>query len=330
MNTAAVSDPAFIVREMTLADWPLVQAAFTHSFLDCHEPDTWAWKFRTDHPNSWRGWVAWHPQDGVIACLAATAHRTLLKGTSATVLHGSDSFSHPRWRNGGKRSPYVQMETAFQAHQPGFAAIGLGFGLNRRMKLAFLTGNLQPFQGGTWLQCPVVPSSDTPGCSVQLTITRFEHTEWNELWAQRSQRVRWSLVRDQSFLSWRFDPRQGHTYHCFALRSTAAQLPLGYMVLRLTGGTQAVLVDCVLPTQPQQVRDSWNQLTQWLSRLGITHVLTYMAHACPEHTALHHLGWSACPPPLSVLPAFTLYDSAYSAQEINRHYAFTLADTDLY
>lgn len=330
MNTAAPTEASYTVREMTDADWPLVQAGFAHSFLDCHTPETWDWKFRTHQPQAWRGWVACHPQDGVIAFLGATAHRAQLNGTEATVLHGSDSFSHPQWRNGGKHSPYVHMETAFQAHQRGFAVLGLGFGLNRRMKLGFLAGNLQPFQGGAWLQSPVVPSTAQPGCSVQLGIAHFEHTEWTELWAQRSQQVRWSLVRDQAFLAWRFDPRQGHIYHCFALRSATAPIPLGYMVWRLTGGTQAVLVDCVLPTQPQQVRDAWTQLVHWLGRQGITQVVTYMANACPEQRALRQLGWSSCPPPLPVLPGFTLYSSQCSAQDINQHYALTLADTDLY
>lgn len=329
MNT--VEPPThYTVREMSHADWPLVQAGFAHSFLDCHTPETWAWKFRTDTPNGWRAWVACHPQDGVIAFLGATAQRAQLNGADVTVLHGSDSFSHPRWRDGGKHAPYVHMETAFQAHQQGFAALGLGFGLNRRMKLGFLAGNLQLFQGGTWLQSLVQPSTARPGCSVQLGITHFESPEWTELWAQRSQQMCWSLVRDHAFLAWRFDPRQGHAYQCFALRSATTPLPLGYVVLRLIGNAQAVLIDCVLPPQLQQVRDAWGLLVHWLGRQGIQRVTTYMADACPEQRALRQLGWSPCQPPLPVLPGFTLYDSQYSAEDINRHYALTLADTDLY
>ena len=330
MKTAPPTETSYTVREMTSADWPLVQAGFAHSFLDCHAPETWAWKFRTDDPNAWRGWVACHPQDGVIAFLGATAHRAQLNGAEIVVLHGSDSFSHPQWRNGGRHAPYVQTETAFQAHQLGFATLGLGFGLNRRMKLGFLTGNLQPFQGGAWLQSPVPPNTAQPGCSVQLCITHFEHPEWTDLWAQRSLQVRWSLVRDQTFLAWRFSPRQGHPYHCFALRSATDSVPLGYIVLRLTSDTQAVLIDCILPTQPQQVRDAWIQLICWLSRQGIAHVITYMANACPEQLSLRHMGWSTCQPPLPVLPGFILYNSRYNTLDINQHYALTLADTDLY
>lgn len=330
MTTVSPSAYDYTVREMAHADWPLAQAGFAHSFLDCHTPETWAWKFRTDKPNAWRAWIACHPQDGVIAFLGATAHRAQLNRAEVVVLHGSDSFSHPQWRNGGKHSPYVQMETAFHAHQSGFASLSLGFGLNRRMKLGFLTGNLQPFQGGTWLHSPVEPTAAQPGCSVQLCITHFEHPEWTELWVQRSQQVRWSLVRDQTFLAWRFDPRQGHSYHRFAVRSATFPVPLGYMVLRIIGGTQAVLVDCVLPTQPQQARDAWTQLAHWLERQGISEVVTYMASACPEQRSLRQLGWSTCPSPLPVIPGFTLYGTQCSALDINQHYALTLADTDLY
>jgi len=330
MNVAASTPAGYVVRAMTRADWPLVQAGFAHSFLGCHTPETWTWKFRIDNPQAWRGWVACHPMDGIIAFLGACAQRALLNGTEVTVLHGSDSFSHPQWRHGGKHSPYVQMETAFHAHQQDFGAMCIGFGLDRRMKLGFMTENLQPFEGGHWLQSPVESGSVHSGGSVQLTLTHFEHPEWTALWARRSQSIHWSLIRDQSFLAWRFDPRQGHAYHRFALRSATESVPLGYMVIRCISTTQAVLMDCILPKQPQQARDAWGQLVHWLGRQGITHIMTYLANACPEQQVLRRLGWASCPSPLPVLPGFALYGSLFSAKDINQYYAMTLADTDLY
>lgn len=329
MNTVEPPAP-YTVREMSHVDWPRVQAGFAHSVLDCHTPETWTWKFGTDTPNGWRAWVACHPEDGVIAFLGATAQRAQLKGIAVTTLHCSDTFTHPRWHSCGQHAPHVHIETAFQAHQQGFAALSLDFGLDSRMKLGFLSGNLLPFHGGTWLQSLVRSSAARPGDSVQLDITHFESPEWTGLWAQRGHHMRWSLVRDHAFLAWRFDPRQGRAYHCFALRSATTPLPLGYVVVRLIGSAQAVLIDCVLPPQLQQVRDAWGLLGLWLGRQGIQRVITYMADACPEQRALRQLGWSPCQPPLPVLPGFTLYDSRYSAEDINRHYAFTLADTDLY
>jgi hypothetical protein len=138
------------------------------------------------------------------------------------------------------------------------------------------------------------------------------------------------LVRDRAFLSWRFDPRQGKTYHRIALRTATSPLPLGYIVLRQHSATDMVWVDSILPDQPEQLRDAWGLLGAWLHRQGIGRLLTYTTPGCPEYALFQGFGWQTCESPLPVLPGFRLYDPQLSPQEMMQSYAFTLGDSDLF
>jgi hypothetical protein len=329
------TERSFTVRAMLDADWPLVQAGFAHSFWDCHPPSVWNWRYQRHlHQGSregWRGWLAQEHQRGeVIAWLAAGVHKGWGAGQTQTVLLPSDSFSRPEWRSGGKRSPYVQVETAFHQHQVGHAAISLGFGLDRRMKLAFLSGNALPFSSGQWMQAHIDPNMRHQGSSVMLELTQFEGSQWDALWQQRREKVAWSLVRDQAFLSWRFHPRQGKAYHRIAIKAATSPVPLGYVVLHHRSPTETVWVDSILPTQPEQLRDMWGLLCAWLHRQGMRRFLTYVTPGCPEYALFHGFGWQPCEAPLPVLPGFRLYAPALSVQDIMQQYAFTLGDSDLF
>lgn len=325
----------FTIRAMTDADWPLVQAGFAHSFWDAHPPSVWDWRYqRHRHTDAHPGWCGCLAQDDrhgrVIAWLGAGIHRAWGDGQAQTVLLPSDSFSHPDWRNGGKRSPYVQVETAFHRRQMGHAAWSVGFGLDRRMKLAFLSGNALPLNSGQWMHAQVPPAIDHQGAHVQLGLTQFDTAEWDALWQQRRRQVAWSLVRDQAFLSWRFDPRQGKHYQRIAVRTATSPVPLGYIVLLPRSATESVWIDSVLPQRPEQWRDLWGLLCAWLHRQGVRRLLTYVTPACPEYPLFQGLGWQVCPSPLPVLAGFRLYDPRLSSQDMPQQYAFTLADSDLF
>ncbi|MEN9842771.1 MAG: hypothetical protein RLZZ612_600 [Pseudomonadota bacterium] len=333
--TAAPASNSFTIREMQDSDWPLVQAGFAHSFWDSHPPSVWDWRYQRHlHSAPRQGWRAWlaqaHERGEVIAWQAASVHQGWREGHACTIVLPRDNFTHPHWRSGGKRSPYVQVETAFHQHQIGYATLGLGFGLDRRLKLAFLAGNAIPFSTGQWMQATVEPDMRHQGHSVQLSLTEFEEPEWDALWQQRRTQVAWSMVRDQAFLHWRFHARQGKVYHRIAIRSATSRVPLGYIVLQHRSPTETLWVDGVLPPHPEQLRDTWGLLGRWLHRQGLQRFLTYTTPGCPEYALFQGFGWQTCAAPLPVLSGFRLYESGLSNQDVLQHYAATLADSDLF
>ena len=324
-------DPSTLVlRPMQDADWPAVEAGYAHSFMDCRAPQVWDWRFRRHDPQAWCGWVAVSPE-GELACfIGASAHRLWLAGQEAQVLVARDHYSLPAWRVGVRQTPFVRTEHAFHAHAATSARLCLGMGLDRRVRRGAALGVNTVYTSGQWLQIQLPRAVDRPGCSLQVRSTHFDEPGWDRLWAHRRQRTPLSLVRDREFLAWRFHDAQGRTYWRFALHSLAQPDPLGYLVLTPQGPNQAVLVDAALPVAPQQVRDALAQVAQWLARLGVHHILSFMGPACPEFGLLRAAGFTPTPPPQPVLPVYRLYQPLPDGLDFERDYAFTLADSDLY
>jgi hypothetical protein len=320
-------------RPMTQADWPPVQAAFAHSFTDCRPPSVWEWRY-AHASEGWLGSVC-PSQNGQIASFVGGArHKAWLWGKESELVVGQDSFSHPSFRAqaSGRRGLFIRTEIHFfaQCAQSGIA-LYLGFELERKLKLGEILGTHQRYEGGQWWQMELGPSPRPPSAfAVWLDKADFSHPHWDAFWKQRQQHIQASLVRDSAFLSWRFDPRQGQTYACFAIRRISEPAPIGYMVFAVPASGPTVLVDAVFPEAPQASRAAWEQAAFWLSQKGIRRVITFFGVGCPEAAHLPFLGFAPCESPMPTAPAFHVMNPHISAEAFQKSYAFTLADSDLY
>ena len=324
--------PSPLTRPMTAADWPAVEAGFAHSFLDCRAPAIWDWRFQQHLPaqSGWRGWITEMPNGDVAAFIGGSVHRGWLHAQDATFILARDNYSHPRWRSqagGARHGLFARTEQAFHAACAADSSLCLGIGLDRRVKLDSLLGISTPYTRGQWWRAALA-AIEPLGCSCLALPTHFSESTWNHLWRQRRTQLTMSLVRDQAFLAWRFDERQGQTYWRFGLWSVTSSTPLGYLVITPLEAGRAVLVDCVLPEQPEAIRDGMRQINAWLVERGIRQLETFLGRACPEQVYLPMLGFQQCTPPLPVMPAYRIYSGL--AEDFEQHYAFTLADSDLY
>lgn len=325
-----------VVRAMTESDWPAVQVGFTHSFIDHRTPAVWAWRYQWHLPNQsgWRGWISQAPDGSVAAFVGASVHRCWLQGQEQTLLLAGDHYSHPVWRSRAgtsRQGPFVLTEREFHTACAHEAALAVGIGLDRRVRLGVLSGACTPYKGGHWWRLPltVVQGKDR-GYTIQVLPTNFAELTWDALWAERRQGLLAALVRNQKFLAWRFDDRQGRTYWRFALWSVASAAPVGFIVLTPAEPGRAILVDLMLPEQPQAVRDAWFQVACWLQERGISQVDTLLGCACAAHHWLPMLGFTPIAPPLPVQPIYRCYAPLPNGIDFDRDYAFTLADSDLY
>jgi hypothetical protein len=334
-----MSTSALTLRPLTVPDWPAVEASFTHSFTDCRPGSIWDWRFQRQLPTTpeqgYSGMVVTDNGPEVAAFVGASHHRGWLYGQEIPLRRASDHFTHPGWRAqlSGRRGLFLQTEAAYLNDCLASGSLCLGIGLERRVRLGHLGGGLShPYASGEWWRSRLTPP-EQPGRSVLLAATDFADTAiWDALWQERRQTQRAGLIRDGAFLRWRFDDRQGRPYWRFALRHWFSPTPLGYLVLTAAGPRQphqAMLVDAVLPTDPQLARDAWAQLGLWLKARGIDEVLTYTAPACPEYPLWPALGFLPSATPLPVAGVF-LPTPQLPAAAFERDYAFTLADSDLF
>jgi hypothetical protein len=324
-------------RAMTEADWPAVQTGFMHSFLDHRASAIWAWRYQ-QHLSNHSGWQAAISQvnDGTVAAfVGASVHRCWMQGQQWPLLLVRDHYSHPFWRGRigtARQGPLVLAAKMFHAiADTNAVALAVGIGLDRTTRLEHLFGLCSLYQGGSWWQL-TLPATHKPdyGYAVQVVHTDFSEPVWDSFWAERRQGIKAALVRDQAFLAWRFDDRQGRCYWRFALWSVLSAVPVGFVVFTPTAAGQAVLVDIMLPEQPQAVRDAWNQITQWLQQRGISQVSTFLGKACPAYPWLGRLGFVPTKPPLPVQAVYRSYSALPQGIDLDQDYAFTLADSDLY
>lgn len=319
-------------RLMTQADWPAIQAAFAHSFTDCRPPSVWEWRYPLSNKNPY-AFVCDDLHETIITFIGSSCHKAWLWGNPAQVLVGRDNFSHPAFRalTTGRRGVFIRTEMDFLSFCKNRVDLYLGFEIERKLKLGEILGTHQRYEGGQWWQMDLGPSPRPPSAfTVWLDKADFSHPHWDAFWKRRQRHIQASLVRDSAFLSWRFDPRQGRTYACFAIHRISEPVPIGYMVFSVPESGPTVLVDAVFPEAPQASRAAWEQASFWLSQKGIRRVITFFGVGCPEAAHLPFLGFAPCESPMPTAPAFHVMNPHISEEAFQKSYAFTLADSDLY
>lgn len=326
----------FTLRPMAAADWPAVEAGYAHSFMDCRAPAIWDWRFQRQVADGWSGWIAAPAGGGIAAFVGGSHHRGWQQdengGHEIRIVIARDNYSHPNWRaqSSGRRGLFLRSEQAFLEATGTHAAICLGIGLDRRVRLGNLAGINSPYLGGQWYRAALPAAfylAESNNCSCRVGFTTFTEPGWDTCWEQRRERQRLGLIRDRAFLAWRFADAQGRTYWRFAIHDIASASPIGYMVFTANDG-RAVLVDACLPPLPPIARAAWRQAGAWLRRQGIGEVITFSGAGCPEQPLWPELGFLPCPPPLPVAPVYRSYAAAAATME--KDYAFTLADSDLF
>src|SRR5262245_20019581 len=180
----------------------------------------WDWAFARN-PAGQRIWVA--ECEGVIAAqCAALPYRVLIDGREASFTQGVDSMVHPEHRKGLRR-PGLYVETAlpffrqFGGHGADILHYGwpvepawrigrtfLGYEIVRTQTMHFL----EPPPGSTELPRGV-ERVERFGPEV-LALYRRCHAQWGT-----------SVIRDPSYLNWRFAEHPRFRYRMFVVRSGA-------------------------------------------------------------------------------------------------------------
>lgn len=271
-----MSEVELIPRWMTADDWPAVEAGFAHSFRDCRAGPLWDWRFKRADPAGWRGVVAKAPDGSIAAFVGGSCLHAWVNGQATTVILSGDNYSAPSWRGvaSGRNGLFARSARLFFDEMPCDVAACVGVANARRVRLTERLGVNQTCKSADWYIWTVSAERGSAGTSCLTMPCDFttNAAEWDHLWEKRKAVQRAGLIRNSSFLSWRFDIRQGREYWCFAIRSVFSPGAIGYIVLTPHGTDGAVLVDAVLPPQPQVARDAWGQVSAWLLRRAIVRV----------------------------------------------------------
>lgn len=183
----------------------------------------WDWAFARN-PAGQRIWVA--ECEGVIAAqCAALPYRVHLDGRVTSFTQGVDSMVHPAHRKGLRR-PGLYVETAYPFFRQfgGYGADLLHYGWP--VEPAWRIG--RTFLGYEIVRTQVIHAQDVgPGTqAIPAEVERIERFDDGVSALYDRCRAGWgaSVIRDATYLNWRFLERPGFRYHVLGLRGAGGAL----------------------------------------------------------------------------------------------------------
>ncbi len=324
----------YLARQACASDWVKIASAFSHSFTTFREQDVWNWRYQLLRPSLdfVSASVCVTPVGEVVGFCAATVHEASYNYRPVKVLISRDSFSRPLSVKtlGKSASPFLLANREFNQHNSLRYDIALGFGSHRRSILGIKTSGATPFSTGQWLGINLQGVNKTSGSICMVQKADFSDDVWNSFWTLRAQDIQLGIVKDQFFLNWRFNPKQGNEYWSFAFFSATTSIPLGYVVLTPKSKEVAVIVDSAFPRDLDNIRHALQKIQNWLYYKGIRRVETFSTPGCPEYQIWPLLGFQTFEIDLQTMPIFKSYHAQLSDSIIQASYAMTLADSDLY
>jgi L-amino acid N-acyltransferase YncA len=210
--------------------------------------DEWAWAFARN-PAGQRIWVA-EKEGEIVAQCAAIPYRVQLEGEPATITQGVDSMVHPDHRRGLRR-PGLFVATARPFFErfggPGQDALHYGWPVEPAWRIGrtFLGYEIVRTQTIHFRTPPPGPTELPDGVEV---IERFDDGV-ADLYARCSREWGLSVVRDATYLNWRFVDNPRHEYTILGVREDGDLV--GYAVYSGADSPRpnsGLLVDWLVPT----------------------------------------------------------------------------------
>ena len=193
-------------------------------------PEEWRWAH--EHNPAGRRAVAAFADGRVVAHYAALPHVVWMNAGEQRFAEVVDSFVLPEHRRGlAREGLYVRLaRELLDAHAgPGGDTVIYGWPTRAEWRLGRKLLGYEIVRTQTVLVRESGTGSGEPPDGVE-TILRFDHqVRW--LWDRCSDAFGASVIRDESFLNWRFVERPGHRYVVLGVRDDSRVLR-GYAVYR--------------------------------------------------------------------------------------------------
>jgi hypothetical protein len=255
-----MAEPKYDIRPFRPGDEEGILATFNLVFGEndpTFVPRTraeWDWAF-AKNPAGQRIWVA--ECEGVIAAqCAALPYRVFIDGRESSFTQGVDAMVHPEHRKGLRR-PGLYIKTAYPFFRQfgGFGADILHYGMP--VEPAWRIG--RTFLGYEIVRTQVVHARvvQATECTMPREVERLERFDDDASSLYLRCRARWgaSVIRDATYLNWRFFERPGVRYHVFAVRGAAGTLR-GCAVYRRADRPfpgSSVIMDWLVPDDEPEV-----------------------------------------------------------------------------
>jgi len=152
---------------------------------------------------------------------------------------------------------------------------------------------------------------------------------WQKLWQHFSQIYPFSLVRNASFLKWRFFNHPEKTYKVYKFCKYHSEDILGYAVLSYDA-EKAVLVDFLISNSFDLFQEALNCLMIYLVNKQIITLATWFPGNHFLNDWAKASGWEQRDEPIGIVPTVALFEHSPSLEWIDSNIYYTMADADLF
>jgi len=322
-------------EEKVLELW---QAAFNASV----SADIWRWKY-IDNPYETAILICENSKGVPVVFYGGIPYTSTCDNKKCQIIHLSDIMSHPDYRGSGL---FIHTANAYFDTFGNLDDILIMYGFPGKFHFdigakyldysplgkgaAFLTAQVRK------ISTPQRPSSQ--GVGVEMLQLKKSESCFDAIWQQLASVYPQSVIRDRAYMTWRFFNHPQKQYEVWVLNggqhlnhATHGHEGMGYVVLQhQPDGKRTVIVDMLLPSAEEIVRDGLGQLAEHLGKRGVQTLETWL----PSSHFLVQIFENCCfnqkKEPTGIIPTVRLFDPALDLDQVCQSFYFTMGDGDLF
>jgi hypothetical protein len=319
----------FLIRSYSARDEQGVLSLWQAAFHKEMPPDLWRWKYM-NNPYTQKLLVCSGRDESIVALFGGIPHRANREGRSVEILHATDIMSHPDYRGTGL---FVRTCNAFMEFFGKSGGVDFLYGLPGRYHFDLGEKYLGYREVKGCLSFLNARTADLAYLKKELggRLTRIRELgpSMDRLWAGCLGDYPLSVVRDASFLQWRFGVHPLNDYEIWGYQSWLKRGIQAYAVLHTEGDT-AQLVDVLAPSSSKLIRDFLGRIGLNLAKRGIETLKTWLPATHFVTAAAISSGFELAREPLGVILTVRLFDHSPSLGWLADNMFFTMADGDLF
>ncbi len=326
----------FTVRPFAPGDERAILHLFREVFGTERTLTRWRWAYEKNPAGARTIMLAFAPDGTLAAQYAGTPYRALWHGEPILVNHLIDSMTHPRYRAAilGRKGLFVRMTEhylTFFAEKRNIA-VQYGFPGVRHRRLGNLLLRYSNIKQVMRASRRIVPAPRRRGIMRLPALTSLREESFdnadcvNPLVRSAGQRYPLTVVRDGTFLRWRFGSHPESRYRFFILRRLGRVR--GYAVVTEDNDVGRI-VDYVLPDGRSGGR-LLEELTTCFDRQRVRHVETWCDADGPDRRHLETAGFVVEADDRDLMLVARSFRPDLDIETEARGFFFTMGDSDLY
>jgi hypothetical protein len=227
-----------IIRNYEKDDEVQITKLFSEVFNQTMNVEHWRWKYEGQGSANKKSVIATNKDGKVVGHFGGIPLRMWFRDQLSIGYQGVDVMVHKQYRGlPNRRGLYFNICRVFYENLPAFV---YGFSNLDHLRLGILLGF---FEKAIVVYDVVIQATKHPVLFYELESMDWMDDRINELWNQVSQSLGWSIVRDTTFLKWRYGTHPLRSYKLYGLKKRFAGDIVGWIITKEGNVDELFLVD---------------------------------------------------------------------------------------